>query len=79
MIFETRYQNSLCRRGWLHKYATIKYTDKGELVRCERCGMKLHLRNDWPRHIQASYLIRSIIQESDPLFPREFPEAIKNN
>lgn len=71
---ETKYQNSLCRRGWLHKWLTIRYTEKGELVRCERCGDKMHLRNDMPRHIQASFLIRSILQSSDPLFAREYPE-----
>lgn len=70
---ETRYQNSLCRRGWLHKLLTIRYTEKGELVRCERCGEKMHFDNKMPRHIQASYLIRSLINSNDPLWKREYP------
>ena len=73
MRFETRYQNSVCRRGILHKWATIKYTSKGELVRCERCGEKLHLRNDFPRHIQASYFAREMLPSYDPLFKKEYP------
>lgn len=73
MQFETRYQNSICRRGWLHRWITLKYTEKGELVRCERCGEKLHLDNKMPRHIILSYMIRSVLQESDRLFKREYP------
>lgn len=75
---KTRYQNSVCEkhRGWLHKWLTIKYTEKGELVRCERCGEKLHLRNDMPRHIILSYMIRSVLQASDPLFKKEYPNAL---
>lgn len=74
---KTRYQNSACKhRGWLHKWLTIKYTPLGELVRCERCGEKLHLRQDFPRHIAASYLIRSMLPSSDNLFKKEFPNAI---
>jgi hypothetical protein len=75
MSFATRYQNSVCEktRGWLHKWATIKYTNKGELVRCERCGTKLHLNNQMPRHIQASYFAREMLQSHDPLFAREYP------
>lgn len=76
-MFETRYQNSLCEhRGWLHKWITIKYTPLGELVRCERCGNKLHLHNKMPRHIILSYCLRSVLKADDSLFRREFPEAI---
>lgn len=70
---QTRYQNSVCRRGWLHKWATIKYTEKGELVRCKRCGEKMHFDNKMPRHIIASYMARSMLQSSDTLFAREYP------
>lgn len=70
----TKYQNSVCSRGnYLHKWLTIKYTEKGELVRCERCGEKLHLNNQMPRHIVLSYMIRSVITSQDPLFAREYP------
>lgn len=72
----TKYQNSVCKGNFLHKWLTIKYTEKGELVRCERCGDKMHLRQDMPRHIILSFMIRSVIQESDPLYKREFPNVI---
>lgn len=70
---ETRYQNSVCRRGWLHKWIEIAKTRLGTLERCERCGMKMHFRNDMPNHLMLSFHIRSVLRASDPLFKKEYP------
>jgi hypothetical protein len=70
---KTRYQNSVCRRGILHRWVQIRPTNRGTLERCERCGTKMHFPNDTPNHIFLSYHIRSVLRADDPLFKREYP------
>lgn len=72
-MFETRYQNSVCRRGILHKFVLIRTTPLGVLERCERCGMKKHFKNNEPNHLYLSYHIRSVLKKSDNLFKKEYP------
>ena len=78
MEYRTKYQRSLCRddRPVLHKWATIRYVERGEVVRCERCGMKMLLDNKMPRAEILSYMIRSVLPASDYLFRREYLNAL---
>lgn len=69
---ETRYQNSVCRPGWLHKFKDIKQTSTGTLERCERCGLQMNFPSNMPSHLFLSYHIRQILRKSDPLFAREY-------
>lgn len=73
---KTKYQNSVCRRGWLHKFIQIKQTGTGFLERCERCGKQIHFPVNIPNHIYLSYHIRSVLQSHDPLFQREYPNQL---
>jgi hypothetical protein len=70
---KTKYQNSVCKPGWLHKWIEVEKTKSGVLERCERCGMKKHFPNDMPSHLFLSYHIRDILRANDPLFKREYP------
>ncbi len=72
-MFKNKYQNSVCRRGILHKFILIKNTPIGVCERCERCGIKKHFRNDMPNHIFLSWHIRSALQKNDKMFAREYP------
>ena len=69
-----RYQNSVCRGNWLHKFVPIKMTQTGSLERCERCGMTKHFLHKAPSHTFVSYNIRSLLTTADPLFYREYPQ-----
>jgi 5-methylcytosine-specific restriction endonuclease McrA len=70
-----RYQNSVCRRGWLHDFRQIKETSHGFLERCLRCGKKAHFPGNVPNHVYLSYHVRSALQKGEPLFNREYPNA----
>lgn len=72
-IIKTRYQNSVCRRGWLHDLRQIKETKSGFLERCTRCGLQIHFPNNIPNHLYLSYHIRSALQKGEPLYEREYP------
>ncbi len=72
-MFKTRYQNSVCRPGILHKWIEIGQTPRGTLERCERCGMKKHFPKDMPNHLYLSWHIRSVLRKSDSLFAKEYP------
>jgi len=69
-----RYQNSVCKGNYLHKFIILKNTQKGVLERCERCGMTQHFHNNISNHIYLSYHIRSALQAYEPLFNREYPQ-----
>lgn len=73
---KTRYQNSVCRPGILHKFIQLRVTTHGSLERCERCGMQKMFSMSMPNHLYLSYHIRSILRADDRLFKREYPNAI---
>lgn len=73
---KTRYQNSVCRPGVLHKFIQVGLSTIGSLERCQRCGVQIHFPISIPNHIYVSYHIRSILQSNDNLFKKEFPKAI---
>lgn len=70
---KTKYQNSVCKRGWLHKWVTTSQDSKGIVERCERCGKKMMFSSKMPNHIFLSYHIRSVLRADDALFSREYP------
>ena len=69
-----RYQNSVCRGNFLHKFQIIKNTGNGVLERCERCGLQKHFHNETKNHHYLSWHIRSALQSWEPLFNREYPQ-----
>ncbi len=69
---KTKYQNSVCRGHFLHKFKQITITDRGSLERCERCGMQKMFVNGMPNHIYLSFHIREVLRADDPLFNREY-------
>lgn len=71
-----RYQNSQCRNNYLHDFRQVDRTDRGFVERCTRCGKQMHFPLDVPNHIYLSFHIRSALQPSDPLFKREYPQAL---
>ena len=73
---ETKYQNSVCRPGLLHKFKQIRITDNGSLERCERCGLQMNFPFTIPNHIYISFHIRDILRSSDSLFSKEYPNLI---
>lgn len=72
----TKYQNSVCRPGWLHKWKQIIVTEKGSLERCERCGLQMNFPNTIPNYVYLSYHIREVLRADDSLFRREYPNMI---
>lgn len=70
---KTRYQNSVCREGWLHKWLPMGETKNGSLERCERCGIKMNFPTNMPNHLYLSYHIRSVLRKSDTMFAKEYP------
>ena len=77
-MLSKKYQNSVCRNDYLHDFQQVKQTNVGYLERCTRCGRQIHFPNNCPNHIYLSYHLRSALQTSDPLFFREYPNAIKD-
>jgi hypothetical protein len=73
---KNRYQNSYCKNGYLHDFVQVAQTSKGYLERCTRCGMTRHFPHDTPNHVYLSYHLRSALQPGDPLFNREYPNAL---
>ena len=73
-----RYQNSVCRRGHLHDFLQVQNTKTGFVERCRKCGLQLHFPANIPNHIYLSFHIRSALQGNDPMFKREFPNALKD-
>lgn len=71
---KTRFQNSVCRRGILHKFRPISTTDEGNVERCLRCGLQKHFKekNKWE---YLSWHIRDVLRADDPMFRREYPDA----
>ena len=77
-MLKDRYQNSVCKENFLHDFIQVKQTRHGYLERCSRCGKQIHFPLDVPNHVYLSYHIRSALQTHDPLFFREYPNAIKD-
>lgn len=73
-----KYQNSVCKGTWLHNFEILKQTQAGILERCKRCGLPKHFPNQIPNHLYLSWHIRQALQVNDPMFLREYPEALKN-
>lgn len=71
-----RYQNSQCKNNYLHDYRLVAQTRTGVFERCLRCGKQMHFPHNIPNHVYLSHHIRSALQTSDPLFKREYPNAI---
>lgn len=71
-MLSKRYQNSVCKGGYLHNFLQIKETNIGFLERCSRCGKQMHFPGNVPNHVYLSYHIRSALQINDPLFKREY-------
>ena len=74
-MMKTRYQNSVCRRGWLHKWKRVGTSKNGYIERCERCGKQMNFSERMPNHIYISYHIRSVLRANDRLFKREYPNV----
>lgn len=72
MAFSTRYQNSVCRPGWLHKFRQLGIVKGGSLERCERCGKQMYFPSNTPNHIYLSYHIREVLRANDPMFKKEY-------
>jgi hypothetical protein len=73
---KTRYQNSECRGGYLHKYRIINEYNGGLVERCERCGDKQFFPSNTPNYKYLSYHIRQALQVDDPRFLREYPNNV---
>lgn len=69
----TKYQNSVCKQGWLHKWNHLENLKGGSLERCERCGLQKHFPINYPNHLYLSWHIRSILRKSDTNFSKEYP------
>lgn len=72
-----RYQKSNCKEGYLHKYIILSQPKGGLFERCERCGDKQFFPSDTPNHIYLQYHMRQALQVNDPLFFREYPNAVR--
>lgn len=78
MISNRYHKNSRCKNSYLHDFRHVQDTKFGFVERCRRCGKQEHFKHDMPNHVFLSYHIRSALQASDPLFFREYPNALKN-
>lgn len=77
MISNRYHKNSRCRNNYLHDFRWVRDTNVGFVERCTRCGRQEHFKNNMPDPIFLSYHIRAALQASDPLFFREYPNALK--
>jgi hypothetical protein len=75
---KSRYQNSECKGGYLHRYVILDNHNGGLIERCDRCGDTKYFPYDTPAHIYMSYHIRQGLQVNDPRFLREYPNALKS-
>lgn len=75
-MYETKYQRSECRGGYLHKFRIISTPKGGLYERCERCGMGIFFDKETPNWKYLEYHIREALQDNDPRFTREWPNAI---
>ena len=74
MSLPSRYQKSICKGDYLHKFKLIATTQIGIFERCERCGLEMHFPNDTPNWKYIEYNIRRILRADDILFAHEYPE-----
>jgi len=70
------HKNSQCRNYYLHDFRHVKDTEHGFVERCTRCGKQMHFKNNMPNHVFLSYHNRSALQSYEPLFKREYPNAL---
>lgn len=73
-----KYQNSYCKNNYLHDFRQVDTSKNGVVERCTRCGKTMNFPHNIANHVYLSYHIRSALQPSDPLFLREYPNALKN-
>lgn len=74
MTTKTKYQNSVCRPGHLHKFRPVCQTAEGNVERCEKCGLQKHFKaGDGIGYL--SWHIRDVLRKDDPMFFREFGEV----
>lgn len=73
-----RYQKSECKGGYLHDFAILSQQAHGLMERCNRCGLKMYFSKDTPNYKYMEYHVRQALQPSDPLFLREYPNALKS-
>jgi hypothetical protein len=76
MLNPRRYQNSVCRNGYLHDFRLVRETDVGFLERCTRCGKQVHFPGNVSNAYYLSFHIRSSLQKGEPLFEHEYPNAL---
>lgn len=76
-MLDNRYLRSRCKKGgWLHKFKVVDNFRGGLVERCERCGEKKFFPKDSPNIYYLQYHVREILKASDPLFKREYPNAL---
>jgi hypothetical protein len=71
-MLSRRYQNSVCKNGYLHDFLQVQETDQGFLERCKRCGKQMHFKGNVSNAYYLSYHIKSALQAHDPLYEREY-------
>ncbi|MDE2233075.1 MAG: hypothetical protein KGJ90_02985 [Patescibacteria group bacterium] len=69
---KTKYQLSICRPGWLHKFRPVYFVPQGNVEKCERCGRVRYFdaRDKWG---YLAWHIRDVLRKGDPMFAREYP------
>lgn len=74
-MLSKRYQNSICKAGFLHKFRTVGQTITGFVERCKRCGLTKHFPiHKGAQNLYMSFHIRDVLRASDILFRHEYPE-----
>jgi hypothetical protein len=73
MKLPARYQDSICKGGYLHDFKPVVITNIGFMERCTRCGEQIHFPIDTPNWKYLSYHIRSILRADDQLYNHEYP------
>jgi hypothetical protein len=73
LMYQTKYQNSICSPGFLHDLIPIAQVKEGSLERCTRCGLTKHFPFNVSNAEYLSYHIKSTLQPSDYLFLRHYP------
>ena len=76
-MLSDRYQNSECLNYYLHDFREVGQAKGGFIERCTRCGLTMHFPGNISNNEYLSYHIRSALQINDPLFHREYPNALK--
>jgi len=65
--------NSVCKvPGYLHDFEIVDTSDQGVLERCAKCGTTVFFKNDYPNHMYLSFHGRSVLQQHDKRFHKEY-------